>query len=136
MRLQWGWLISSQFYVCTALLVSPTGPGTAHPPVSPDSPHMSVLILFPCALKWGVGSQCPPQGPLQLRAPAWNYLQNSQTVSEFPNLILVQGRRENTPIIKTTLVVAVDQDKMPAFGLLHRKTGIGRREEKALEQQG
>lgn len=74
--------------------------------------------------------------PLQLRAPAWNYLQNSQTVSEFPNLILVQGKRENTPIIKTTLVVAVDQNKMPTFGLLHRKTGTRRSEEKALEQQG
>lgn len=140
---EWGfnevWLISSHFYVCTALLISPTDPGTAHPP------HMSVLILLPKALEWGGGIPVSTPGlqggselwPLQLRAPAWNYLQNPPSVCEFPNLILVQGGTENTPIIKTTLVVAVDQNKISAFCLLHRKTGIGRSEEKAsLEQQG
>lgn len=62
------------------------------------------------------------------QSSAWNYLQNSPSVSDFPNLILAQGRKENTPIIKTTLLVAVDQNKIPAFCLLHRKTGIERSE--------
>lgn len=128
------WLISSRFYVCAGLLIFPHRPWRCSSPHSSlASPHMSVLILSPYALKWGVGSQSPPWGS---RSPAWNYLQNSQTISEFPNLILAQGRRGNTPIIKTTLFVAFDQDKMPAFCLLHRKPGIGRSEEKALEQQG
>lgn len=48
------WLISSQFYVCAGLLISPTDPGAAHPPTHPWLPHARLCSSSPRMLWNGV----------------------------------------------------------------------------------
>lgn len=48
------WLISSRFYVCAGLLISPTDPGAAHPPTHPWLPHTCLCSSSPHMLWNGV----------------------------------------------------------------------------------
>lgn len=87
------------------------------PSSAPASPHICAHPLPICS-EMGVGSQCPPQGSREAMSSDHcsselqpGIIGRALWVSK-PNL---GSRKERKLIIKTTLVVAVDQNKMNVF---------------------